>query len=346
MTFHDVLAVVFGFLALGGNALAQETRTHTATGSAVMGTGMTIKETKRLALDAARRQALQKFGAHVRSEETVGSGGISQETQVSNAAVVSVENKKVNRTVRGEAIRFTVTADFEIDVSSFESGSQEADRGFRIESSGDEVYRTSLEEHESVSGSSGRIRGDAEMNAQKRRAEQKRAFRRHVAFIRQNARPSQVTDVKLMGKPEIRSTGKLRQVKETFRVEPGFRDLVDTLRSLRSGWGGLEAPIDMQRTFSVVFVGTSVGGKVTFVKPATRLFQLDYTKGVLFRGPETYDFNIRISPSTLRKTRRVNLLITRFTSNGDLRTYLRKNGFKPTLSTYEGGSLQRNKLVH
>lgn len=344
--FRTLLAVVFGFLALGGNSLAQETRTYTATGSAIMGTGMTMDETRRLALDAARRQALQRFGAYVRSEETVGDSGISQETRVSNAAVVSVENKKVNRAVKEETIRFTVTADFEIEVGSFNQN-EPADSGYRIESSGEEVNRESAKRYDSVSGSSKSVSG-ASFEVRKSKAEMKEAFRRHVAFIRQNAKPNQVTDVKLMGKPTI---GTQRTMKATFRFEPGFRSITDTLQALRSEWEGVEPPINMKRSFAVAFIGTSVGGEVTFVKAATRLFDLDYTSGVLFHGPETYDFEVAISPSTLRKTNRVNAVITRFLSTGDLRTYLRKNGFEVTevkpykLRSYVGGSIQRQELT-
>ena len=51
-------------------ANAQETERYAGSGQAILGTGMTLEQTEQLALNAAKRDALEKFGTHVQSEAT------------------------------------------------------------------------------------------------------------------------------------------------------------------------------------------------------------------------------------------------------------------------------------
>lgn len=110
-------------------ALAQS-GVYEGAGEAIMGSNMTPDETEQLAFEKARRNALQKFGAEVRSAKALqraSSSAGSAETLEEKIAVIAAGNtslvggsKNVEREPTEAAVRYTVTARFQIDPPNFE----------------------------------------------------------------------------------------------------------------------------------------------------------------------------------------------------------------------------------
>ena len=112
------------------NATAQETAHHSGTGTAILGSNMTLQEARQFALDVAKRNALEKFGTHVQSttqwhtEEVDGemtSDAFERRVEVFAASVVQLVEgtKEVVHNPTGETLKITVTAQFAIDVDAF-----------------------------------------------------------------------------------------------------------------------------------------------------------------------------------------------------------------------------------
>lgn len=354
---RKAIVIAFALLALG-TVRAQGVQTFEGTGSAIMGSGMTIEQTRKLALDAAKRNALEKFGSFVHSEEIVGENRIAQETRVISASVTRVKEKEVTRKVEGNTFRFVVNAKFEIDVGGFrnqvkalsdapENVQNLVDRATRIESrirstqnpaEKQALQLQSLSLREEINKSMQRIGGSRLQSAVSRSRKQKqRAVKRHVRFIRQHARPYSLVSVRSNGKPQIRDKGEYVKIQASYEVirKEAAKAIGDSLRSLANRWhtenGYLpENPDFFRQSIVVAFVGTGVGGDVKFVEAATQTLQFDYMGGTPIGKRDSYDFKVGIPHKELRSVENINMVITKFGTTGQLRTFLRKQGFEVT----------------
>ncbi len=286
--FKNVLLFGAALLLVGAAspALSQEVETYSGEGTAILGTGMTMEQTQRLALEAARRQALQKFGSYVRSEETLRrfSGEDAnretfvQETEVISASVIRLKKgtKEVTRQTEGKTIRFVVRAEFEIDkntfnkrVKQYQNAPEESrvrqlvDRGVRIESKIQDAEGT--EELQRLTGKRLKLRKQIRRSLQRldgsqaltdigdQRDRRRKALKRHLRFVKDNLHPYSIAKVVPQGEPRITDQGEYVQVKANYKVrlkeDPQWALAVgDTLRTLTRSWYSEEGwnPIDPQ----------------------------------------------------------------------------------------------------
>jgi len=121
-----VVAVVVAMIGVGG-ARAQP---FSGTATAVLGSSMTPQETRTLAFEKARQNALKKFGTYVVSDERLSRietpEGIEEVGTKRIVALAAGEarlvdgSKQVQKTVSGQAIVYEVSADFEIEPAGVE----------------------------------------------------------------------------------------------------------------------------------------------------------------------------------------------------------------------------------
>lgn len=315
MTFLRFALVVL----LLGPSLARAQQAVTATGSAIMGSGMTMAQTERLALDDARRSALQRFGGFVESEKILEDGNLDKRTRVTTASIVKTKDKKVRKQSVGETIRFVVTATFEI--KSVEQRDTTT------------VART-------VNGTPQPLAADRpirstsfDTKSRERARDRRRA--RHVAFAVKNAYPLDLVEVE----PTAMET--LHRERRTV-VETSYsisqRDMGrtaavgDTLKALSEK--------SVRMPFAVALVGMDAVGRVTFVKSTLRTLSLNLSGYPVGSPPRpgisrskaveqsrevrSYDFKATVPSGT----KSLALVITRFESSGKLRTYMRSGGFR------------------
>lgn len=120
-------ALLLAMAAAPGAARAQ---VFTGEGTAVLGSSMTPDGTRRLAFEKARQSALEKFGTHVVSKQTIATiqtpGGLEEVSRQRVSALAAgvthlVEGSKtVRRSVTEAAIVYRVTARFKIEPTDFE----------------------------------------------------------------------------------------------------------------------------------------------------------------------------------------------------------------------------------
>jgi ribosomal protein L21 len=114
-----------------GGACGARAQTFSGTATAVLGSSMTPQETRQLAFEKARQNALQKFGTYVVSEERLARmeipEGIKEVSTKQIWALAAGEtrlvdgSKQVQKTVSGTAIVYQVSADFEIEPTGVEN---------------------------------------------------------------------------------------------------------------------------------------------------------------------------------------------------------------------------------
>lgn len=125
--FAAFLAALLVLAGIAGRAPGQ---VYSGNGRAVLGTDMTPEDTEALAFEKARQAALEKFGAHVRSEQTlerVETPDGAREMSTNRIAVLAagtasvVEGSKdVRRRATDETVVYEVRADFRIEPTDFE----------------------------------------------------------------------------------------------------------------------------------------------------------------------------------------------------------------------------------
>ncbi|MCS4155757.1 uncharacterized protein YjiS (DUF1127 family) [Salinibacter ruber] len=245
-----------------------------------------MEETQKLALEAARRNALQKFGSYVRSEETLrrfsGERGdretFVQETEVISASVIRLKegSKEVARRTEGKTLRFVVRAEFEINknkftkrVEQYRSAPEESkvrqlvDRGVRLESKIREAEGT--EELQRLTGERLELRRQIQQSLQRldgsqaltdigsQRDQRRRAARQHVRFIKNNLHPYSIAKVVPQSEPRVTDQGKYVEIKARYKVrlkkDPEWASAIgDTLRALTQRWHSEQGwnPIDLR----------------------------------------------------------------------------------------------------
>lgn len=283
-------ALLFGAVLLLGitaaPALGQGMEIYSGEGTAILGTGMTMEQTQRLALEAARREALQKFGSYVRSEETlrrfsgesVDRETFVQETEVLSASVIRLKKgtKEVTRKTEGSTLRFVVRAEFEVDKSTFNervrqyqntSGEsrvrQLVDRSVRLESKIQKSEDT--EERQRLTGERLKLRKQIRQSLQRldgsqaltdigsQRDRRRQALRRHLRFVKDNLHPYSIAEVVPQSEPKVTDQGKYVELKASYKVhlkkDPEWALAIgDTLRTLTRSWHNEEGwnPIDLR----------------------------------------------------------------------------------------------------
>ncbi|WP_208425033.1 hypothetical protein [Salinibacter ruber] len=287
---HTLLVGLVGAILLQGTwalpALGQQMKTYSGEGTAILGTGMTMEETQKLALEAARRNALQKFGSYVRSEETLrrfsGERGdretFVQETEVISASVIRLKegSKEVTRRTEGKTLQFVVRAEFEINenkftkrVEQYQSAPEESkvrqlvDRGVRLESKIREAEGT--EELQRLTGERLELRRQIQQSLQRldgsqaltdigsQRDQRRRAAKQHLRFIKNNLHPYSIAKVVPQSEPRVTDQGKYVEVKARYKVRlkkgPEWASAIgDTLRALTQRWHSEQGwnPIDLR----------------------------------------------------------------------------------------------------
>lgn len=287
---HTLLVGLVGAILLQGTwalpALGQQMKTYSGEGTAILGTGMTMEETQKLALEAARRNALQKFGSYVRSEETLrrfsGERGdretFVQETEVISASVIRLKegSKEVTRRTKGKTLQFVVRAEFEINenkftkrVEQYRSAPEESkvrqlvDRGVRLESKIREAEGT--EELQRLTGERLELRRQIQQSLQRldgsqaltdigsQRDQRRRAAKQHLRFIKNNLHPYSIAKVVPQSEPRVTDQGKYVEVKARYKVRlkkgPEWASAIgDTLRALTQRWHSEQGwnPIDLR----------------------------------------------------------------------------------------------------
>lgn len=273
------LALAVGVLVIASpTATAQEVKVYSGTGSAILGTGMTIEETERLALDAARRDALQKFGSYVRSEEILrqasGDDGdvtetFTSETKVISGSVVSLvdDSKTVERSAEGETLRFTASAKFEIDVDRFnervdryQNAPEDSelrdlvDRSVRLESRLQEaeefekrqrLQSQSLDLRNQIDQSMQRLNGSrVQLSIEQQRNRKKRTLKKHARHVRKNGYPYSLIEIVPRSEPEITDRGDRIEVTADYEIRHESlrqtKTLGKSLRTFTEDWHGKE----------------------------------------------------------------------------------------------------------
>lgn len=366
---YRILVLVFALLIGFPTDAYGQTKTYEASGSAVMGTGMSINETKQLALDDARREALQRFGSYVKSEQTVSNGRLSEEIKVISASVVRVREKSFTRTTEGETFRYRVDAVFEIDVNRFESKiekyqsssalEEKVDRAARIEriiqrSSGTErkAYRL-----QALSLLQKLDRSKAEINASQAKLsfdrKSNREFNTHRDYVLKRGHPYTYLELAKVSEPSLNGLDRdVPTVKGTYVLRhkslEKTRGIADTLSALANGWSGTVLEDSLKTGFNVSLIGTDAAGTVQFVKPVFG-FGVDYTGGFPV-GRDVRDwrtaknaesqarrigkFSFEATTKKIYDVESVNVVITKFANSYWLSQYLDRNGFSKREGTW------------
>jgi hypothetical protein len=245
---------------------------YEGTGVAVMGSDMTPAETEQLAFEKARSNALRKFGQEVRSAKAIQSASSragNVETLEEKIAVLAAGDaslvdgsKDVEREPTEAAVRYTVTARFEIDPPNFErtlKAYQNAGRGsdlresisttldlqdrmMRTDENADpqevsELLQKTKRLYETVAAYSRDVDARAasrEMDQQSRRVEN--AIAQYIYVVLERGFPGDILEARVR-RPNTRADGNMVEVEYNTQLRPtGFHEVKSSCREGARVW--------------------------------------------------------------------------------------------------------------
>lgn len=284
-------------------ASAQETERYSGTGRAILGTSMTLEQTEQLALNAAKRDALEQFGTHVQSETTwqtedvEGEDEFRRDLRVFAASVVQLveDTKTIEREPTEETIRIVANADFDVDVSRFNERleqyldnpdaedlesmvDQYTQIDSQIQSEGDpdraySLYQDQQGVKENIEDAFQRLDGGGMFaDIEQVRARKIALIEEQIETIQSRGYISDLVDVSL-NRVGMRDEGNvILEYEISLEWKEGAHEFARDLRGLvtrwyenSDTWPGYEAVRDLRRRFNILLVGLDEDDRVVFV---------------------------------------------------------------------------------
>lgn len=271
--YYFLLGPALTGLVLIGLSSPAVCQVYSGEGRAVLGSSMTPEDTKALAFEKARQAALQKFGAHVRSNQILQSatspaGSVElTETRIAvlaagDASVVE-GTKETTRRPTEETVVYTTTAKFRIEPTDFEKtleAYQDAGRRSELRQSVQTAVDvqsrlTRLDEdadprevnkllskaektYDAVAAASRDFDGSGlEKRISRERQQQKNAAYRYLNVIRKHGFPGDIFETTIR-EPEVKDKGNKIAFEYRTRLEAeNFRELTSTCREAEKVWG-------------------------------------------------------------------------------------------------------------
>lgn len=266
------LAAALLLIALAPGFALGQSGTYEGTGQAVMGSNMTPSETEQLAFEKARSNALRKFGQEVRSAKALqmaSSEAGSVETLEEKIAVLAAGDaslvdgsKDVEREPTEAAVRYRVTARFQIDPPNFErtlKAYQNAGRGsdlkksitttlslqdrmMQVDKDADPgevrtLLRSTKKLYDTVAAYGRDVDGEgAEKEKERKTRRRKNAVAGYLSVILESGFPGDVMEAKVR-RPEREGTEGLVEVEYPTRLKArNFKELKSACRQGARKW--------------------------------------------------------------------------------------------------------------